>query len=413
MTPELDFLIHISRTALREQDHSAIGSLGDRGLDWPALLQLAAWYQVGGFLGLHLNDPESLVKTPDEIRDGAHRLSEENRVRFLFFVEPELERILRTLNREQIPVIALKGSALNRLVYRALGLRPIGDVDLLIEEGNLPRTRALFDDLGYTQEISTTSDSASIDNYHYCPRLLSPDGSVEIELHRHLVRKSSPLYFEVDQLWSQAREQEIAGHRAWILGPSDLISHLCLKFFVDRFLRQPSYAALRQLADIRETIQFFSGDLDWADFVDQARQRGHAGPIYCSLHTTQRLLGLDLDGHVLDQLRPPGVDDDQLKLFIERKVVDLVPWFFHELVESDDNTGWNLAKASLRRLLPEGKFLREKYWDQADSSGLGRLYGRHLTELAGTLRGVFDGGGRIREHLEVDHWMHRILTDSV
>ena len=386
--------------------------LVDQGLDWQAVLQLAAWYQVGGFLSLHLNDPHSSLQTPDEIRDGAHRLAEENRIRFLFFVEPELERILKVLNVEQISTIALKGSALNRLVYRDLGLRPIGDVDLLIEEHNLPRARELFDDLGYSQSSPVKTDLANIDNYHYCPRLLSPDGSVEIELHRHLVRRSSPLYFEVDELWSQACERDIAGQRAWILGPGDLISHLCLKFFVDRFLRQPSYAALRQLADIGETIDFFSEDLDWAHFIQQARQRGHAGPIYCSLRTAQRLFDLDLDGHVLDQLRPPGVDDRQLNLFIERKMVDLEPWFFHELVESDDNTGWNLAKASFRRLLPEGKFLREKYWDQLDSSGLASLYGRHLAELAGSLQGVFDGGRRIREHLEVDHWMHRILTDS-
>ena len=223
ITPELEVVIHTAKTTLGQRDRSAIAAL-DRGgldwhIDWQEVLRLAEWYQVGGFLASHLNKPDFPVETPREIRDAAYRLAEENRVRYLFFIEPELDRVLATLNRERIQVIALKGAALNRLVYRDLGLRPIGDVDLLIQEQHLSRARALFDELGYSQNTPSSDDLDKRDSYHYCPRLLSPDGSVEIELHRHLVRRSSPLYFEVDDLWSQAREKEIGGQRHVDPGP--------------------------------------------------------------------------------------------------------------------------------------------------------------------------------------------------
>jgi hypothetical protein len=422
MTPELELVIQVSKTTLGQRDRSAIaslargtldgGTLDGGGLDWQEVLRLAEWYQVGGFLASHLNKSDFPVETPREIRDAAYRLAEENRIRYLFFIEPELDRILATLNRERIQVIALKGVALNRLVYRDLGLRPIGDVDLLIQEQHLSRARDLFDELGYSQNESLSDDSRKIDNYHYCPRLLSPDGSVEIELHRHVVRRSSPLYFEVDDLWSQAREKEIGDQNVWILGPVDLISHLCLKFFVDRGLRQHSYAAVRQLADIAETLTFYAEELDWSVLVRQAKARSHAAPIFCALYTARKLLGSKIGDEVLDRLRPADMDDDQLSLFIDRKVLDLEPWFFHELVEPTENAGWNLAKASLRRLLPEARFLREKYWDQSAVSGLGRLYRFHLAELSQSLLGTAGGGRRLREHFRVDRWMHRRLTES-
>lgn len=415
MTPELELVIQISKTTLGKRERSAIAALArgthDRQIDWQEVLRLAEWYQVVGFLASHLSKPDFPVETPREIRDAAYRLAEENRVRYLFFIEPELDRILATLNREGIQVIALKGAALNRLVYRDLGLRPIGDVDLLIQEQHLSRARALFDELGYSQNTPSSEDLDKRDSYHYCPRLLSPDGSVEIELHRHLVRRSSPLYFEVHDLWRQAREKGIGNQNVWILGPVDLISHLCLKFFLDRGLRQHSYAALRQLADIDETLTFYAEELDWSVLVRQAQARSHAAPIFCALYTARKLLGSRIDQKALDRLRPADMDDEQLSLFIERKILDLEPWFFHELVEPMENTGWNLAKASLRRLLPEEKFLREKYWDQFGACGLGSLYGLHLAELGQTLRGTADGGRRLKEHLRVDRWMYRRLTE--
>jgi hypothetical protein len=412
IAPELELVTHTSKITLGDRDRSAVKALGRGGLDWQEVLRLAEWFQVGGFLAAHLKEPDFALEAPQEIRDAAYRLAEENRVRYVFFIEPELERILATLNRDQIPAIALKGAALNRLVYGDLGLRPVGDVDLLIEEKHLGRARRLIDELGYSQNESSSDESGNLDNYHYCPRLLSPDGSIEIELHRHLVRRSSALHFDVDELWSQAREREVGGHSVWILGPVDLISHLCLKFVVDRSLRQHSYAALRQLADIAETIDFYAEELDWPVLVRQAKSRSHSAPIFCALWTARHLLGLEIDPDVLDQIRPVGTDDNQLTLFVERKVFDLEPWFFHELVEPADNTGWNLAKASLQRLLPEEKFLREKYWGRSEVSGLGGLYRLHLAELGKSLRGAVGSGRRFSEHLQVDRWMHRLLAPS-
>jgi len=412
MQPELELLLHLSRTELGGDRRAAVEAVDRHRIDWAKVLQLSNWYQVGGFVGLHLNDADPAIEAPADIRKATQRLADENRVRYVYFVEPELVRILERLNRDQIATIALKGSALNRRIYRQLGLRPIGDLDLLLEEADLPRAKSAIDELGYSQRQLAQEKTDHLDDYHYCPRLLSPDGSIEIELHRHLVRRRSPLYFDIAEVWRQAREIEIGGATALVLGPCDQVSHLCLKFFLDRTLHYPSYAALRQLVDVAETVSFHSDEMDWERWIELVDARGHAGVAFCALHTARELLRLSLDDWVLDRLRPAGVDEQQLTLFVDCKVIDLDPWFFHELVEPDENRGIDIAKSAVRRLLPEARFLRGKYWDRSDRSSVGQLYSRHLSELGRSLFKKERSSRRIRDHLTVDRWMHRLVTDS-
>ena len=64
----------------------------------------------------------------------------------------ELERILKALDAAGIPVIVLKGAALAATVYEDIGLRPMGDLDLLVKEQHLQKALDLICSLGYVQE---------------------------------------------------------------------------------------------------------------------------------------------------------------------------------------------------------------------------------------------------------------------
>lgn len=410
---ELDLVVRLTRPSPAAADWSEASQSFGTDFNWQNVLDLSGWYQVSGFVGRHLDDSRFEAAVPIEVRRAGHALAEEIRVRTVFFVEPELTRILAICNREQIPVIALKGAALIRRVYSDLGLRPLGDLDLLIEEQHLPQARSLLRELGYRHDPSETDVDQSVDNYHFCPRLLSPDGSIEIELHRHLVRRSSPLYFEVEELWDRAVEIEIGDEPAFSLGHEDLLMHLGVKFFVDRALRHPSYASLRQLADVAALVERYGATLDWEYLIERARARGHHGLVYCSLYAARSLLDMEMEPLVMARLRPDGLEEGTLNRFIRRKVFDRDPWFFHGLVEPTENRTWDIAKSAVRRVRPERKFLREKYWDQPATVGLGSLYRRHLAELGHTIATTPVGGRRIREHLGVDRWMHRIVTDSL
>jgi hypothetical protein len=64
----------------------------------------------------------------------------------------ELERILKALDRAGIEVIVLKGAALAATVYADIGLRPMGDLDLLVKDEQLPRALEVILSMGYVEE---------------------------------------------------------------------------------------------------------------------------------------------------------------------------------------------------------------------------------------------------------------------
>ncbi len=67
----------------------------------------------------------------------------------------ELERILQAFDEAGIPVIVLKGAALAATVYEDIGLRPMGDLDLLIHPEDFSQAIRRMRSLGFSLEKIT------------------------------------------------------------------------------------------------------------------------------------------------------------------------------------------------------------------------------------------------------------------
>ena len=92
------------------------------------------------------------------------------------------------------------------------------------------------------------------------------------------------------------------------------------------------------------------------------------------------------------------------RAFIDRKVLEIAPWFLHELVTVADNTRLNMAKSAVRRMFLPGEYLRVKYWPNVERPM--RLYFRHGLEALRFIGESARRPGRTAEHLRVDRWMH-------
>ena len=66
-----------------------------------------------------------------------------------------LERIDAALRRSGVGCVALKGAALRRLDLYAPGERPMGDVDLLVSDRDLPAIATAMVDIGYVEAFTT------------------------------------------------------------------------------------------------------------------------------------------------------------------------------------------------------------------------------------------------------------------
>lgn len=123
---------------------------------------------------------------------------------------------------EGIPILLLKGPALQRLVYPAGIPRPLDDVDLLVAPADGPRFGDVLRRLGYRNDLRGEED------------FFAPDLTHSIDLHTGLLNTTRlpargalwPQAFET--IWRRRQPLTLAGAPAWTLGPQDYLQYLAV-----------------------------------------------------------------------------------------------------------------------------------------------------------------------------------------
>jgi len=175
----------------------------------------------------------------------------------------ELEAVLAALNAAEIPVIVLKGAALAHTVYRNPAVRPMCDVDLLVQERDLaPALQQLAQQgytiippLGYRSEVMVRKATA-----------------VDIVLELHWRLFVSPAYshaFPLAHAWQSAPHIQIEGAFAQVLPPDALLLHLVGHQVLHHGGLETQHWLW--LHDIAETLAHYHPQWDWAQVGQQAR----------------------------------------------------------------------------------------------------------------------------------------------
>lgn len=121
-----------------------------------------------------------------------------------------------------IPVLILKGAALQNLAYPAGIVRWMDDVDLLVSPADSPRLGELFRSRGYRNDLRGEED------------FFAPDLSHSIDLHTDLVNTTrlparGAVWAEpFPALWKRRQPVALGGADAWTLGPADTVQHLAV-----------------------------------------------------------------------------------------------------------------------------------------------------------------------------------------
>ena len=93
--------------------------------------------------------------------------------------------ILARANQLQLAVCLLKGSQLAYYIYNDIAERPMADIDLLVERGEVARMRQLLFDLGYIQQ--GRYPLTYYQHHHHDVPFYHPQRDVWIELHWQLL----------------------------------------------------------------------------------------------------------------------------------------------------------------------------------------------------------------------------------
>lgn len=279
--PEAGLLLHCVRPYLDafaiEQIQSGLQQL----LDWGFLLRMVDKHRV---LPLFYKNLQSAAagQVPPEFLAELRKRFFENAKRNLLLTN-ELLRLLQLFQSAEIRIIPYKGTVLAASVYGKQSLRQVWDLDVLVAEADVPRSRELLLEQGYLLKEAWDREQSFIHTTR----------QVEVDLHWGLTPFYFPIKLDFERLWSNLQPLTLAETTIYSFAPEDLLVILCIQVAKDCWERRQHLEHLAKVCDIA-TLLHTHPTLNWERVMQQATDIGVVRVVNFGLYLSQGLLKAEL-----------------------------------------------------------------------------------------------------------------------
>lgn len=303
----------------------------------------------------------------------------------------DLSSLLEALRPRGIAAVVLKGCCLAEGVYGDIALRPMRDIDILVRRKDLEEVQQVVINMGYGPTERPAIREQCLRHHHLIP--FTRQGGPPIEVHWSLTPAGCRFPITMEDLEEKTVGININGSPALMLGPGDLLVHLCLHICTNhRF----NLLELRSIGDIAEVLRHYWDEIDWKSLGSRTRRFGVGKYVYSTLLVVEKLFGTPLPPGALAQLDHDGNDTEIAEIIagylLDRRAIPL-PDLFGPM--SRNTNRFQTLGAFFRALFPRYAYLSRKY---GYAPGLApsrfHLYLRHWTE-------AFIRGGYLLAHLLV------------
>jgi hypothetical protein len=336
VTSEDLLLLQLARKKLDLANVKKVEELLGNDLDWGYIKKNSEIHEISPLLYHNLNKISIKNKVPEGIMEGLKKRYYHNLARNMLLFE-ELAKVIESLNKANIEVVALKGAAIALTVYQDIGLREMWDIDILIQKKNLSSAKQEILKLGYSI-VPKLDDSyrrgLPIEEYYskyypHLPAFYKKSSGIILEVHWDLISEILPFQINIDRIWDKLIKNEISGLEIKMLSYEDLLIHQCVHIARHRFS-----AKLRDYCDIAELSQL---PLDWKNIVETAKKNRLKTPIYFALELAGSLFGISIPEEPLKELKPGKIREK----------------IFRSIVTEEDIINNELAKKEAAGLLLE------------------------------------------------------------
>jgi Uncharacterised nucleotidyltransferase len=279
------------------------GALRERSLDWSYVLEASVRHAVSPLVaqGLARVAEGGAPVPPDVLEelDGMARAAA-SRNEGLFEV---VEEIFEGLGEAGVEALALKELGLALEAYPERGLRPIGDLDVLIRSADYGAAAAALGRLGF--EPLPSADIPLTLKYACAHHFRRQRDNVWVDLQWNVAQREWDLHgdgnftFDPEVLWEEPRLVQVGGRTVPMPEPAAMLLHLCLH------AEGHAYGELVLFSDIVALLGSSWGDsLDWQRLVRLAQRFQAEASVYYVLALVQRLLGAKPPTEVMEALEP-------------------------------------------------------------------------------------------------------------
>jgi len=346
--------------------------------EWAQLHDLALQQRVSSLLWQWLTVHERTSLIPAAMRqrmqDDYYALAKAN-----LRLYHDTGQVLRQLRAQAIKVMVLKGIHLGSTVYPNAALRQMNDVDLLVDQSDVPAVAAILHTLGYRcdEELVLTRHFATD---HHLPRFTKAGSDASFEVHWLITYPDKAYTIPTAELWQRAQPVTVAGVTVLALGPEDLLLHICEHATYHHLLEQ----GIRFLCDIDALVRRYGTTLDWAAVQARATAWGWTKGVYLALTLARQLLNSPIPDAVICQLQPananPALIDQAIShLFADQSEAATVSTEFAQMRGS---AAWRTKFHLLGQRLFDPARIVQRYPVRPDSWQLYCYYPVRVKDLA-------------------------------
>lgn len=237
--------------------------------DWESLLQQAQADGIAPLLYWNLSKTGKLAQIPNFAGNALRESYAANWMNNQQILQ-ELGSIAKVFHEAGIPIVLLKGVSYALTIYPDIGLRPMGDLDILVPKAKLAQAVQLAQNLGYVEAVPDASPGLNeLIGHHACLRKTGTQGSL-LEIHDSLVAEQS-FSFAVSMDWFWEQTQPLAHEKfpnLQMLSPTAQVLFAAAHAMLQHGQQN---SPLRWFYDIDLLIRSYNEAIDWEILIRQAR----------------------------------------------------------------------------------------------------------------------------------------------
>jgi len=218
---------------------------------WKAVSDLAYFHNLEPILHWVVSNTELSIRIPEWLKQKWEQAYFGNFLRNEEYFDV-LKTLLTRCEKEEIPIIVLKGPALIGRIYKDSGLRTMSDLDILCSRDDLRRIVKIGRHMGYTM-MADGDDPASA---HHVAMYQAASGGI-LEFH----------FMPYEAIQDHARFMQLAwGRKEWIDVGDFYYPVLCLEmeflFNIAHLVYHQFDVSLKHYLDIAGLLVFYRGELE-------------------------------------------------------------------------------------------------------------------------------------------------------
>jgi len=308
---ETKLLLACARNRLDLETIKQIKSIvGNGEVNWTLVVRRALFHGLTPLVAWNLarSCADSL---PVELADALRDWLAQNRARNLALAH-EVLTIVDLLEKQNIPVIPIKGPVLAKTLFGDLSRRQSGDLDFFVPERRVSSALEVFGSLGYQL---CAGQHVAYHRYYNNFALERPDQMIVAELHWNLTPRTMAVRFDINGLWERARMIPFEDRSVLSLSCEDNLIFLCVhgsKHF---------WCRLKWICDIHEFLDAHTA-IDWKRCLELSRKQGCERMLLLGLTLAEALLETELPEPVRDRIHA----DPEVRQLAHQMQAD----FFHD-----------------------------------------------------------------------------------